>query len=76
MPIPKTKTIFLVLKILNSFKKKPILTKNGYKTSKHDRQNHGIGIHTVEQIVKNYGGKMQIVVENKEFRVTLFFPIF
>lgn len=72
----KNQNHFLILKILNSFKEKPILTKNGYKTSKHDRQNHGIGIHTVEQIVKNHGGKMQIVVENKEFRVTLFFPIF
>ena len=72
----KNQNHFLVLKILNSFKEKPILTKNGYKTSKHDCQNHGIGIHTVEQIVKNYGGEMQIVVENKEFRVTLFFPIF
>ena len=72
----KNQNHFLILKILNSFKEKPIPTKNGYKTSKHDRQNHGIGIHTVEQIVKNHGGKMQIVVENKEFRVTLFFPIF
>lgn len=72
----KNQRHFLVLIILNSFKEKPILTKNGYKTSKHDSQNHGIGIHTVEQIVKNHGGKMQIIVENKEFKVTLFFPIF
>ena len=72
----KNQNHFLVLNILNSFKESPILTKNGYKTSKGNSQNHGIGIHTVEQIVRNHDGKMQIVVENKEFRVTLFFPIF
>lgn len=71
----KNQQHFLILKILNSFNENPVLTSNGYKTSKRDYHNHGIGIHTVEQIVKNHGGKMQITVENKEFRVSLFLPV-
>lgn len=66
---------FLVINVENNYMVEPVQGKKGYITIKSDRGNHGIGIHTVEQIVKKYNGRLQINIEqeHKIFAVTIIF---
>lgn len=36
---------------------------------------HGIGIHTVEKIVKSYGGTLKIDIDNKVFIASIIFQV-
>jgi hypothetical protein len=64
---------FLIVNIDNNFKTEPVHKSGRYLTRKMDKGNHGIGIHTVEQIVKRYKGRMIIKVEGNTFKVTIIF---
>lgn len=68
---------FLVINVDNNYMIEPVHGGKGYLTIKKDGRNHGIGIHTVEQIVKHYKGKLQIDInkENKIFAVTIIFQL-
>lgn len=45
------------------------------KTTKEDVQNHGFGLKSIHEIVKRYGGSMEIKREEKEFELFLFLPM-
>lgn len=68
---------FLILNVDNNYVAEPVLSEKGYMTIKKDRKNHGIGIHTVERIVKRYNGRVIIDVKeaHKLFTVTIIFQL-
>lgn len=66
---------FMVWEVRNNFLIPPVLGKKGFITSKHDEKEHGIGIHTVEKIVKSYDGNLKIDIDNGEFNVSIIYQI-
>jgi len=66
---------FMVWEVRNNFLISPVLGEEGFITSKHDEKEHGIGIHTVERIVKSYGGNLKVDIDNGEFNVSIIYQI-
>lgn len=64
---------FMVWEVNNNFLAKPVFDKTGFITSKHNKSEHGIGIHTVERVVKSYGGKLNIEIDDQEFTTSIIF---
>lgn len=64
---------FLMMEFRNNYKIPPRIGKKGYISSKREPGNHGIGLHTVEKLVKQYGGKMRIENSGENFKVTIAF---
>lgn len=61
---------FLVLNIQNSFKSTHMTKKGRYRTTKPDRQYHGIGIGNVERLAEKYGGVL-VLTEGKDVFTTI-----
>lgn len=68
---------FIIINIKNSFKEVPTYRDKKYVTRKSNKEEHGIGLTTVEKIVKKYNGEMCINVNNntKVFEVTIYLQI-
>lgn len=66
---------FMIWEISNNFLVPPIIGKGGLITSKRNKLEHGIGIHTVERIVKEYDGTLKIEVDNHRFIASIIFQI-
>lgn len=66
---------FMVWEVSNNFLIPPLKEKGGFITSKRNKEEHGIGIHTVEKIVKSYDGNLKIDTDDKEFRASILFQI-
>lgn len=64
--IYKKNTMFI--KICNSKIKELVNIK---QTSKHDVHNHGIGVSSIENIVKKYGGYVEFIDKGEEFEVAV-----
>ncbi len=62
---------FLVMEFQNNFLFPPKMGKEGYISSKKDSGNHGVGLHTVEKLVKQYGGVMRIQINEDKFGVNI-----
>ena len=45
------------------------------KTTKEDEKNHGLGLKSIYEITKRYGGNMELKMEEKEFELFLFLPM-
>lgn len=66
---------FLIMEVKNNFENPPIMGADGYITSKKNKKEHGIGIHTVEKIVRKYSGKLEIKVGVNDFTASVIFQI-
>ncbi len=66
---------FMIWEVSNNFLIPPVLGKRGFITGKRNKEDHGIGIHTVEKIAKSYGGHLKIDMDNREFYASIIFPI-
>ena len=66
---------FLILEVKNNFAESPVIGADGFITSKKNKREHGIGIHTVEKIVKKYNGKLEIKVGVNDFTASIIFQI-
>lgn len=64
---------FLILEVRNNFAEPPVIGADGYITSKKNKKEHGIGIHTVEKIVGKYNGKLEIKVGTNDFMASVIF---
>ena len=53
---------------------RPLRTFNGHYLSSKAPGRLGIGLETVQEIVQRYGGQAEYVVENGEFRASVFLP--
>ena len=59
----------LVISVINPYKGKVVLGKNGLP--KTDKDGHGIGLRSVASIVDKYGGSMEIETDNHIFNVSI-----
>ncbi|MBR1692647.1 MAG: sensor histidine kinase [Lachnospiraceae bacterium] len=66
---------FMVWEISNNFLTPPVWEHGRLRTGKRDQSRHGIGIHTVERIVKSYGGRMKLEAGEQTFKALLVFQI-
>lgn len=66
---------FLMMEFANDYLIPPQMGKHGYISRKREPENHGIGLHTVEQLVKKYSGIMKIEVSGNIFKVLLMFTV-
>jgi len=59
---------YLTIEIINSYD--GILLEAGgvYLTHKEDRENHGLGLKSIEGVIQKYDGLMQITHDEKQFR--------
>ena len=63
---------YLRVQVENTCDGKVDFDKNGIpKTSKRDKRNHGIGIHSIRQIVKKYEGTYQAEVSGENYQVAV-----
>ena len=47
---------------------------NELRTTKADKENHGLGLKNIKSIVQKYEGNFQIEIENQIFRVKIYLP--
>lgn len=64
-----------VVKLVNYFVKKPVFYKAGFISTKREKGLHGIGIKSVENTIKKYGGYLQCLVEKESFSAILVLPL-
>lgn len=66
----------LVLKVKNPCLETDYLLKTDElpKTSKRDVKNHGFGLQSMKEIVKRYGGEMEINMQKEQFELFLYIP--
>lgn len=64
-----------VIKIENYFIEKPHLHRNGFISSKREKGLHGIGIRSVENAAKKYGGYLQCLIKEDCFLALLILPV-
>ncbi|MDE5908523.1 MAG: GHKL domain-containing protein [Lachnospiraceae bacterium] len=55
--------------------KKPTETSQLPRTTKKDAKNHGLGLRSIQSIVKKYGGSMEIRQEEEMFHLFLYLPM-
>ena len=60
--------MFLIINVKNTC---TFSTDSNLRTTKEQAEFHGIGLHSVRQIVEKYEGEIKIKTENKEFSVTI-----
>ncbi len=68
--IAKNKSMFL-LKVANSTRKKQGIIQSYFATDKKDKKLHGFGLLSVERIVKQYEGNMEIVYDDTWFETNI-----
>ena len=66
---------FMLLEVKNNFLDAPMIGKNGFISRKKNKELHGIGMHTIERIVKSYNGKLEIDVKPNEFMTSIIFQV-
>lgn len=64
----------LIIFISNSYDGKIICENGEFKTTKSFKSEHGIGIKSIEKIVKNYDGEMKISYTANMFSTTILIP--
>lgn len=63
-----------VVKVVNHFAQRPQRHKSGFISSKKEKGLHGIGVKSVENTVKKYGGFLQCLIEEENFTAILVLP--
>lgn len=64
-----------IVKLVNYFAEKPKRHKSGFISSKKDKGLHGIGVKSVENTVKKYGGYLQCLIDGEMFTAILVLPV-
>ena len=69
--------VFTVIKVENSAYREPVVLEGMLRTHKNDKQNHGIGIKSINNSLRKYGGNMSWTYDkvNKKFRTTVIINI-
>ncbi|MGB8454694.1 MAG: GHKL domain-containing protein [Anaerocolumna sp.] len=66
---------FLVIKVVNSMADQINILNNYVKTTKLNKKYHGIGLLSIKESVKKYGGNVNITSANNEFSVNILIPV-
>jgi len=68
--------MYLNINIQNTIIEDVVIGENGLpQTSKIDKDNHGIGLINVKNIVEKYNGKYEIKIENQRFITEIYLKI-
>lgn len=67
----KTVKSFMVINVLNKYTR----CNTSLQTNKAEKHFHGIGIHSVKQIVKKYGGEFKVETTDNTFKVKIMMPM-
>ncbi|NFV31605.1 GHKL domain-containing protein, partial [Clostridium botulinum] len=62
---------YLIIKISNSKRNKIIKENKQYKTTKHDKENHGFGLKNIKYIVDSYEGLLKIDESENKFTINI-----
>ena len=74
--IMKRKGNVLYIELENFFKKEDFIMKNGLlQTSKSDKEYHGFGMKSMENIVHKYDGVMSFKIDNDIFHLLITFTL-
>lgn len=65
----------LIVNIINSKENKTISFGNIFKTTKYDKNNHGIGLSSVNQSILKYNGHINFHDLENTFKVSFFIPL-
>lgn len=71
----KTKKNFMFVTITNPTYEQVRIINNRVTTTKKDKSSHGIGLYSVERVVKKYGGDLNLTYEDDLFTIKLDFEI-
>ena len=72
----KRKGNVLYIELENFFKKEDFIMKNGLlQTSKSDKEYHGFGMKSMENIVHKYDGVMSFKIDNDIFHLLITFTL-
>ena len=66
---------FMVFKLVNSKVNEIKMVGNRLQTTKTDREEHGIGLSSIQYIVDKYGGEMVINHSENEFHLSILIAI-
>lgn len=66
---------FLIMEFHNNYLISPVRQSNRFISIKKSQKSHGIGLLTVEKLVKKYSGIIHINTKNMEFAVKILFSI-
>ncbi len=66
---------FQAVKIQNYYKGEVLQTDNGFLSTKKDDGIHGIGIRSVQNTARKYGGELECFVEGQLFTAILLLPV-
>lgn len=61
------KTNGITIRFRNPVKEKVVIKNNSVKTTKSDKENHGIGISNIKKAVQKYNGYVELSCDDKEF---------
>ena len=64
----KRKNAFLFLEIENTYEDEPVMKNGAFITGKMDKNNHGIGLISIKNLVEKYEGAVEITFEHHIFR--------
>lgn len=67
----KTVKSFMVINVLNKYTR----CDTSLQTSKAEKHFHGIGIHSIKQTVKKYGGEFKVEITDNTFNVKIMIPM-
>lgn len=70
-----TKSNCLVVKVTNPYETEPIMENGRLLTSKADKENHGLGLASLEHSLNKYGGEWEVQAEAGIFCLTILIPI-
>jgi hypothetical protein len=62
---------YLIIKITNTKKDDCLITHDEYKTTKADKENHGLGIKNIKYVVEKYDGLLKISEEEELFTMNI-----
>lgn len=65
---------FQVIKIVNHYNGEIIMDQGRFISTKKDKELHGVGIESVKNTAKKYGGYLECLVEDKKFTAILIIP--
>ncbi|MFV0503930.1 MAG: GHKL domain-containing protein [Lachnospirales bacterium] len=64
----------MILLVDNTYNGEILVEKGEFKTIKHIKKNHGLGLKSIEKILKKYNGYMKINYTEEIFSVSVILP--
>ena len=73
--ISESKKSGTIIRVMNPVKEKVVIKNNSIKTTKSDKQNHGLGIGNIKKTAADYGGVVNLSCSDSEFCIEILLPV-